>query len=74
MKLSIAIDVDNQQILSYRIHQGPRHDSKDFQQLLKGLELSMFLRTRVMIAKNIGYLSSINCMLYLIFLTGKQVE
>ena len=43
VKLSIAIDVDNQQILSYRIHQGPRHDSKDFQHLLKGLDVEYVL-------------------------------
>lgn len=43
VKLSIAIDVDNQQILSYSIHKGPRHDIKDFQYLLKDLDVDYVL-------------------------------
>ncbi len=37
VKLSIAIDADKQLILSHKIRVGPRHDTIDFERLLKGI-------------------------------------
>jgi transposase len=39
MKLSIAVDLDNQLILSHKIRLGPRNDNIDFKHLLKDLDV-----------------------------------
>ena len=38
IKLGISADLDKQIILKQSIHKGPRHDSKDFMPLLKGIK------------------------------------
>ena len=43
VKLSIAVDVDTQDILSSKIRIGPRHDSIDFKKVLSGLEVDYVL-------------------------------
>lgn len=46
VKLSIAVDVDKQLILSHKIRMGPRHDTIDFKYLLKDIKMDLVLADR----------------------------